>query len=151
MYCGTFRVAVDFGIHVEISGGGDKDKPEIDRKDLRQLLLSSIPDSKVRWGCKIQNVQKESDGSVSVHGANGRVEPGFRLVVGADGAWSKVRKLVSLSCFFILKISWLIKVHRLLLLDHNIPGLNSILRSSGPAIQSTIQRRVWLKMAITLL
>jgi 2-polyprenyl-6-methoxyphenol hydroxylase-like FAD-dependent oxidoreductase len=86
-------------VHAKVSGDGDKDKPEIDRKDLRKLLLGSIPASKVHWGYKIQHVQKDNDGSVSVHHTNGRVESGFRLVVGADGAWSKVRKLVSTTYF----------------------------------------------------
>lgn len=84
-------------VHLHISGDGDTDKPEIDRKDLRKLLLSSIPASKVRWGYKIQHVKKDNDGSVSIHGTNGLVESGFRLVVGADGAWSKVRRLVGIT------------------------------------------------------
>ncbi|KAJ9605086.1 hypothetical protein H2200_010476 [Cladophialophora chaetospira] len=75
--------------------GEDSDKPEIDRKDLRTLLLSSVPEEKVRWGFKVQNVQKETDGSMSIHFADGRVESGFQLVVGADGAWSKARRLVT--------------------------------------------------------
>ena len=80
---------------VEFTEDGDQDKPEIDRKDLRTLLLGSVPANKIRWGYKVQHVQKDGEGSVSIHGANGDVHSGFRLVVGADGAWSKVRKLVS--------------------------------------------------------
>ncbi|KIW80229.1 hypothetical protein Z517_06844 [Fonsecaea pedrosoi CBS 271.37] len=73
----------------------NEDRPEIDRKDLRALLLSSVPENKVRWGCKVQQVQQDPDGSMSVQFADGRVESGFRLVVGADGAWSKARNLVT--------------------------------------------------------
>ena len=73
----------------------NEDRPEIDRKDLRALLLNSIPANKVRWGLRVQHVQRDTDGSMSVRFADGSIESGFRLVVGADGAWSKARKLVS--------------------------------------------------------
>lgn len=75
--------------------GSDPAKPEIDRKDLRALLLSSIPADKVRWGFQVQRVQRGTDGSMSVHFADGQIESGFQLIVGADGAWSKARSLVS--------------------------------------------------------
>lgn len=80
-------------VQAHIPGDSNTDKPEIDRKDLRNLLLRSIPASRIRWGCRVQQVHKEIDGSISVH-TNGSVESGFHLVVGADGAWSKVRKQV---------------------------------------------------------
>jgi 2-polyprenyl-6-methoxyphenol hydroxylase-like FAD-dependent oxidoreductase len=75
--------------------GGDQDRPEIDRKDLRALLLSSIPANRVCWGRRVQHVQRDTDGSMSVHFTDGSIESGFRLVVGADGTWSKARSLVS--------------------------------------------------------
>lgn len=81
-------------VHTEFTAEGDNDKPEIDRKDLRDLLLGSVPAQKIRWESKVQTVQKDAEGLVSVHFTNGSVESGFRLVVGADGAWSKVRNLV---------------------------------------------------------
>ncbi len=88
-------------IHADIPGDGNTDKPEIDRKDLRTLLLNSIPVDRIRWGCSVLHVQKENDGSVSVR-TNERVETGFRLVIGADGAWSKVRKQVKLISSLLL-------------------------------------------------
>ena len=88
-------------IHADIPADGNTDKPEIDRKDLRTLLLSSIPVDRIRWGCSVRRVQKENGGSVSVH-TNDRVETGFRLVIGADGAWSKVRKQVKRMSFHLL-------------------------------------------------
>jgi len=77
------------------SGDVNEDRPEIDRKDLRAMLLNSIPANKVRWGLKVQQVQRDADGSMSVCFADGSIESGFQLVVGADGAWSKARNLVS--------------------------------------------------------
>lgn len=82
-----------------VSGNGEGEAPEIDRRALRNLLLGSIPASKIHWGCKVQQIQKEDDGSLSVYVSHGLVESGFRLVVGADGAWSKIRKLVSTTPF----------------------------------------------------
>ncbi|KAJ5702223.1 monooxygenase [Penicillium malachiteum] len=85
------RIADAQGIvHLNIPGDGGEKKPEIDREDLRKILLGSIPAHKVRWGFNIQQVKKDIDGSMSVHAKNDHVESGFRLVVGADGAWSKV-------------------------------------------------------------
>jgi 2-polyprenyl-6-methoxyphenol hydroxylase-like FAD-dependent oxidoreductase len=81
-------------VYATVSGDSNEDKPEIDRRDLQRLLLGSIPESRIRWGCKIKRMQKEGEGAHSVHFADGSVESGFRLIVGADGAWSKVRKLV---------------------------------------------------------
>ena len=73
----------------------NEDRPEIDRKDLRALLLNSIPANKVCWGSRVQQVQRDTDKSMSVRFADGSIKSGFRLVVGADGAWSKARNLVS--------------------------------------------------------
>lgn len=82
-------------VYVRLEGSGDDDRPEIDRRDLRELLLSSVPAEKIRWGMRVQHVQRAADELTSVHFADGSVESGFRLVVGADGAWSRVRSLVS--------------------------------------------------------
>lgn len=70
-------------------------RPEIDRKDLRQILLTSIPEVRVQWNRKVKQVVRSDDGSMEVHFEDGHTESGFRLVVGADGAWSKARSLVS--------------------------------------------------------
>jgi 2-polyprenyl-6-methoxyphenol hydroxylase-like FAD-dependent oxidoreductase len=76
--------------------GEDTDRPEIDRRDLRVLLLDSVPKDKIRWGSKVENLQRQDDGMMSIRFADGTTESGFRLVVGADGAWSKARSLVNL-------------------------------------------------------
>jgi 2-polyprenyl-6-methoxyphenol hydroxylase-like FAD-dependent oxidoreductase len=74
---------------------GDTDRPEIDRRDLRLMLLGAVPKEKIQWGRKIKEVQKQDDGKMAVRFTNGSTESGIRLVVGADGAWSKCRRLVS--------------------------------------------------------
>lgn len=70
------------------------DRPEIDRTQLRQLLLDALPDGMVRWGRKVEAVTPLPDGRHAVT-ANGGAGEAFDLVIGADGAWSRVRPLVS--------------------------------------------------------
>lgn len=75
---------------VPTSGG----RPEIDRFDLRQLLLDSLPPHTIRWGRKVLAVRPVTDGNV-LHFENAQPEGGFDLVVGADGAWSRVRRFLT--------------------------------------------------------
>lgn len=77
-----------------LQGEGDTDRPEIDRRDLREMLLQSVPVAKVVWGAKVEGVEREEDGLMGVRFSDGRSVSGFRLVVGADGAWSKARAMV---------------------------------------------------------
>lgn len=65
--------------------------PEIDRGQLRDLLLGSLD---VRWGREVVRVVPGTEDGVLVHYADGGQET-FDLVVGADGAWSRVRPAVS--------------------------------------------------------
>ena len=69
-------------------------RPEIDRSQLRHLLVDGLPETAIRWGQKVETVRPLADGRYGV-AANGRAEEAFDLVVGADGAWSRVRPLVS--------------------------------------------------------
>lgn len=82
--------------------GEGRDAPEIDRLQLRQLLLESIPSQKIQWGHGVRSIEKkETDGAEKrhngcvIHFSNGRSATGFDPIVGADGGWSKVRPLVS--------------------------------------------------------
>ncbi|MCX5110430.1 FAD-dependent monooxygenase [Streptomyces sp. NBC_00378] len=65
--------------------------PEIDRGQLRDLLLGPLD---VRWGRSVTQVVPGTRDGVLVHFADGRQET-FDLVVGADGAWSRIRPAVS--------------------------------------------------------
>jgi len=71
-----------------------KGRPEIDRVLLRGILLDSIDAASIQWGRKLLRVEAAADDTYDLHFAEG-VDTGFDLVVGADGAWSKVRQLVS--------------------------------------------------------
>jgi 2-polyprenyl-6-methoxyphenol hydroxylase-like FAD-dependent oxidoreductase/putative sterol carrier protein len=83
---GTLRLE-----RVEPSGG---DRPEIDRTQLRDLLLASLPRERIRWGSQVTGVEPSTEGRYRVLGAQGPLGE-FDLVVGADGAGSRVRPLVS--------------------------------------------------------
>ncbi|KAI1608416.1 putative monooxygenase [Exophiala viscosa] len=68
------------------------DRPEIDRTALRHMLLNSLQPDTVVWGRRLIAVEEspEKAGKHDLH-FHDSVEEGFDLVVGADGAWSKVR------------------------------------------------------------
>ncbi|MFC9845862.1 FAD-dependent oxidoreductase [Streptomyces sp. NPDC060223] len=68
--------------------------PEIDRGQLRGLLLDSLAPGTVRWGHRLERAEPLGDGRHRLHFAHGD-SADADLVVGADGAWSRVRRLVS--------------------------------------------------------
>lgn len=73
---------------------GTGDRPEVPRGELRRILLESLPADAVRWGHKVTAVSSLDNGQHSVTFTNGATVI-TDLLVGADGAWSKVRPLVS--------------------------------------------------------
>ncbi|KAH0527220.1 hypothetical protein TsFJ059_002244 [Trichoderma semiorbis] len=75
--------------------GEEQDSPEIDRASLRKILLESIPPSKIKWNHAVGSVEKLDSGNFSINFKNGISVAGFKLVVGADGAWSKARHLLT--------------------------------------------------------
>ncbi|MFG1644598.1 FAD-dependent oxidoreductase [Amycolatopsis sp. NPDC049252] len=90
--------AIDpFGADVvmdEIPAEDDEFKPEIDRGQLRGLLLDSLTPGTVRWGRATQDVTPLPDGTARLRFTDGATED-FGLVVGADGAWSRVRRALT--------------------------------------------------------
>ncbi|TWF82889.1 2-polyprenyl-6-methoxyphenol hydroxylase-like FAD-dependent oxidoreductase [Kitasatospora viridis] len=72
----------------------DGERPEIDRGQLRGLLLDSLAEGTVRWGHAVDGVTPLADGSCRLLLADGTAEE-FDLVIGADGAWSRARPALS--------------------------------------------------------
>ena len=72
----------------------DRFKPEIDRGVLRDLLLDSLAPGTVQWGRALESVDGPTGGPRRLHFSDGgTVETD--LVIGADGAFSRVRPAVS--------------------------------------------------------
>ncbi|CAM5615610.1 FAD-dependent oxidoreductase [Streptomyces fumanus] len=81
------------GFH-HVPAEGERFKPEIDRGHLRELLLDSLRPGTVRWGCALRSVEGPAEGPRRLRFADGTTVEAD-LVIGADGAWSTVRRAVS--------------------------------------------------------
>ncbi|MCZ4512518.1 NAD(P)/FAD-dependent oxidoreductase [Streptomyces sp. ActVer] len=79
---------------LDLPDDGTGERPEVPRGELRQLLLESLPDGTVRWDHKVTAVRTLDDGRHQVDFADGATVVAG-LLVGADGAWSRVRPLLS--------------------------------------------------------
>ena len=73
---------------------GTGGRPEVPRGELRRILLESLPTNTVRWGHKLTEVSPLENGHHTLTFADGSTAT-TNLLVGADGAWSKVRPLLS--------------------------------------------------------
>ncbi|KAF7725066.1 hypothetical protein EC973_000473 [Apophysomyces ossiformis] len=88
----------------EIVGPERDERPEVDRGILRQTYLDSLKDGTIHWETRIKEIISENDKEVTADPqqrsrfklvfAHGEEET-FDVVVGADGAWSRIRAFLS--------------------------------------------------------
>lgn len=70
------------------------ERPEVDRADLRAVLLDSLPAGAVAWGRGLVRAEPLGGGEHRLYLADGSTDT-CELLVGADGANSRVRPLVT--------------------------------------------------------
>ncbi|KAK7037929.1 FAD-dependent monooxygenase [Favolaschia claudopus] len=90
---GTLHFDSEAGDHWDTEDDGNR--PEVDRIQLRQIFLDALTPDTVKWGQGVSKVV-EKDNKVTVHFIDSALEPAVHdFVVGADGAWSRVRPAIS--------------------------------------------------------
>ena len=94
----------------EVGPPGDMGRPEIDRPALRAMLLDALQPGTVRWGHHLVAVEPQISHGHSLSFADG-TNMAADLVIGADGARSRVRPLVTDAkpsycgvCYFDIRI-----------------------------------------------
>ncbi|KDN23730.1 FAD-dependent oxidoreductase [Amycolatopsis rifamycinica] len=79
----------------EIPDDGKLSNPEVLRGELRRILIESLPDGTIHWGRKVASIDAPAGGApFTVTFADGSTV-GTDVLVGADGAWSRVRAFLS--------------------------------------------------------
>lgn len=79
---------------LEHAGTDTLHRPEVDRGELRDMLIASLPAGTIRWAGKVVSCTGVADGRHRVQFADGSAVD-TDILVGADGAWSKIRPLLS--------------------------------------------------------
>ncbi|GHF79708.1 2-polyprenyl-6-methoxyphenol hydroxylase-like FAD-dependent oxidoreductase [Amycolatopsis bartoniae] len=102
-----FRSVINFGAEAmrflspdgelvgEIPDDGKLSNPEVLRGELRRILIESLPDGTIHWGHKVDSIDAVGAGGAYrvTFGDGSTVDTD--VLVGADGAWSRVRAFLS--------------------------------------------------------
>ncbi|MBB6505628.1 2-polyprenyl-6-methoxyphenol hydroxylase-like FAD-dependent oxidoreductase [Sphingomonas endophytica] len=84
----------DGNILLDYAGDPLSSRPEVDRGALRTMLIGSLPAGGIQWARKATAVTPLSDGRYAIDFADGTAATAD-LLIGADGAWSKVRAILT--------------------------------------------------------
>ena len=87
-------LAQDGTVLLDRPDDGTGGRPEVLRGELRRILLESLPAGAIKWGRKLAGVAALGGGRHELTFTDGSTAT-TDLLVGADGAWSKVRPLLS--------------------------------------------------------
>lgn len=93
------RVFNPDGAMLHTDKGELSSRPEIARSALTNLLVQNVPSDSIKWSHRITSARSKRNATTGATevtldlGANGVAT--HDLVIGADGAWSRIRKLVS--------------------------------------------------------
>ena len=79
---------------LEQGDDGTGGRPEVARSELRRILIESLPEGAIRWSRKLASVSPISGGRRQLSFVDGSAVVSD-LLVGADGAWSRVRPLLT--------------------------------------------------------
>ncbi|MBD2894178.1 Flavin-dependent monooxygenase [Actinomadura sp. RB99] len=90
----TRALASDGTVLLDEPDDGTGGRPEVQRGELRRMLLDSLPAGTVQWGRKVTGVRALGGGRHKVAFADGGTVV-TNVLVGADGAWSRARPLLS--------------------------------------------------------
>ncbi|ROW02763.1 hypothetical protein VSDG_01727 [Cytospora chrysosperma] len=94
-------VADKHGKIVHADQGEGASRPEIARHNIIKLFLSIIPDESIRYGTKLVSATRDPGTDEvtleleSTVGDGATTSETYDLVIGADGAWSRVRPILS--------------------------------------------------------
>jgi len=93
------RVLSPDGTVLHTDEGGLASRPEIARNALTNLLLQNVPLDLIKWNHKIISVQSSRDAITGATEITLDFEADdaktYDFVIGADGAWSRIRNLLS--------------------------------------------------------
>ncbi|WP_075293121.1 FAD-dependent oxidoreductase [Pararhizobium arenae] len=72
---------------------GNGSRPEIDRGTLRRIIIEALPENVIRWGSAVRAIERDPKGFIIRMQDDSVMQAD--LVIGADGAWSCLRSLLT--------------------------------------------------------
>jgi len=111
---------------VEEDFGSEHFRPEIDRGPLRNLLLGSLQPDTVVWDSQFISMEKQGDGW-QLHFKNG-TSAYADIVIGADGANSKIRPYITSIKPFYSGISGILTVDGIYNSETTAPNIHKLLK-----------------------